>query len=81
MSNLLFDVLSSAGRLLFLGLLPLVGVVFLASVVGTILQASLAVHDYAFSFGIRVLALLLALYLFLPAVVASLLELAQLAYG
>jgi type III secretory pathway component EscS len=81
MNSALLDILNEAGRLLFLGLLPIIAIVCLGSVLSTVIQASLAVQDQTFGFGIRFLSFLLGLYLFLPAVISSLLELTQLAYG
>lgn len=81
MSNELIDILNEAARLLFLGLLPLVVIVCLGSIFGTVLQASLAVEDPTFSFGVRLLALLFGLYFFLPSIIASLIELGVAAYG
>lgn len=81
MSSVLFEVLNEATRLLFLGLLPLVAVVCFGSILATICQASLSIHDLSFSFGIRFLSFLLALYLFLPSIITSLVELARMSYG
>lgn len=81
MSPMLLDIFNEAARLLFLGLLPIVAIVCAGSLVSTIIQSSLAVQDQTFSFGIRFLSLLIGLYLFLPAVISSILELAHLAYG
>ncbi len=81
MSDTLTGVIGEAGRLLFLGLLPLIGIVCLGSIVSAIVQTSLAIQDSSISFGIRFLFFLLSLYIFLPAIVSSLLELTQMAYG
>ena len=81
MSNELIDILNEAARLLFLGLLPLVVIVCFGSILSTVLQASLAVQDQAFSFGVRLLAFLLGLYFFLPSIISSLIELGSMAYG
>lgn len=81
MSDALADIIGEASRLLFLGLLPLIAIVCLGSVLSTILQASLAIQDHSLAFGIRFIAFLISLYLFLPAIISSLLELAKMAYG
>ena len=81
MSTALIDIVNEAARLLFLGLLPLVAIICFGSLLSAILQASLAVQDQTISFGVRFLSLLLGLYLFLPSIISSLLELTQMAYG
>jgi type III secretory pathway component EscS len=81
MSTELIEVLSEAGRLLFLGLFPLIAIVVLGSLLSTVLQASIAVQDHSIGFGIRFISLLIGLYLFLPSIISSLLELAQMSYG
>jgi type III secretory pathway component EscS len=81
MDSALFDVFNEAGRLLFLGLLPTLVVIAAGSFVASALQAAVAIQDSSFSFAVRLIALLLALYFFLPSVISSLLELAKLSFG
>lgn len=70
-----------AFRVLLLCAFPLVGVVVLGSLVFSVLQAAMAIRDQSSLFAVRSVALILALYLFLPAIIEHIVQLTQRVWG
>ncbi len=68
-------------RIIFLGLVPIIAAVTAASFVGTVIQSSLAVKNECFDLVLRLLALVFALYFFMPGIITSVLELFTYSYG
>lgn len=73
----IYDLLFQAIRLLFLLALPMVAVVVLSAVVIGAVQSATSINDAAISYGVKLLALGVLLYVTLPNFTNSLLAFAR----
>ena len=68
--DLLQAAVADAFRVLLIASLPMVGIVAVASLAFAVLQATMAIRDGSSLFAVRAVALIVALYFFLPAIIA-----------
>jgi len=69
---MVFDLVISALRIIFLFLLPVIALTVLASLLAAALQSALSIREPAFGYAIRLGAVAAALYFVLPGIIESL---------
>jgi flagellar biosynthesis protein FliQ len=79
MQNQLYDVFLMALKCLYLIAAPSILVIFVAGSLASILQSAMSVQEATMNYAVRVIALVLLLYLILPAAVRSITDLAAFA--
>ena len=75
----LYDLINQGVRALFLGILPVVVLGLVVGLISAAFQSVSSIHEVALSYGLKLIAVSVALYLILPSMAQSLLGLLEMA--